>query len=123
MVRWRGNQPYPGGREADFGDPGVDLAAREFSAFAGLGTLGHLDLQFLGLREVIAGDPKPPRGHLFDGAIARIAIGIGDIARRIFPAFPGIALAANTVHGNGQGLVRFLADRAVGHGTGFEAWS
>ena len=51
----------------------------------------------------------------------RIAVGDRHVARRVFAAFAGVALAADAVHGDGQRLVRFLADRAVAHGAGLEA--
>ncbi len=106
---------------AHFGDPGIDLRAGQLPAFAGLGALGHLDLQLARIDQVFAGHAKAGRSHLFDGAVARIAVGIEDVAGRVFAAFAGVALAADAVHGDRQGFVGFLADRAVGHGAGLEA--
>ena len=59
MGRWR-NQTDPGRRVADLGDPGIDLAAGQFSALTGLGALGHLDLQLLRLGQIITGHAKAP---------------------------------------------------------------
>ncbi len=42
-------------------------------------------------------------------------------ARFVFPALAGVGLAADAVHGDGQGLVRFLADGAERHRAGSEA--
>src|SRR5262245_32600001 len=105
---------------ANLGNPWVNLPSWQLAAFSRLGTLGHLDLQFTGLDQVKARYAKPPGGDLLDGAILRIATRHWFVALRIFTAFAGIALAANPVHGNGQALVGFLADRAVRHRAGFE---
>jgi hypothetical protein len=43
------------------------------------------------------------------------------VARRVFAAFAGVALAADAVHGNGQRAVRFGADAAQAHGAGGKA--
>ena len=51
----------------------------------------------------------------------RVAVGVQHVAGRVFAALAGVALAADAVHGDGQRLVRLLADRAVGHGAGLEA--
>ena len=93
----------------------------QLAAFAGLGALGHLDLQLLGVDQVFAGDAEAARGDLLDGAVLRVAVGQRHVARRVFAALAGVALAADAVHGDGQRLVRFLADRAVGHRAGLEA--
>ena len=99
-----------------FGDPGVDLPTWQLTPLTGLGTLCHLNLQLFGLGQVIAGHPKAPRRHLLNRAVPRIAVGVKDVARRVFPAFACIALAANAVHGNRQRLVRLFTDRTIRHG-------
>ena len=53
---------------ADFADVFIDLVAGQLAAFAGLGALGHLDLQFIGVDEIFGGDAEPRRGDLLDGA-------------------------------------------------------
>ena len=58
---------------------------------------------------------------MFDGALFRVAIGHEVIAFGVFAAFAGIAFSADAVHGDGQGFMGFLADRAIAHGAGFEA--
>ena len=50
------------------GDPRVDLVARQLAALAGLGALGHLDLQVVGVDQVLAGHAEPAGGHLLDRA-------------------------------------------------------
>src|SRR5687768_3290318 len=119
MRRWR-DQPYPWGRMPHFGNPWVDLAAGQFAAFARLGALSHLDLDLTRLSEIITRYSKPPRSHLLDRAIARVAVAVESVPGRIFSPLAGVAFAAQTVHGNGKRLMRFLADRSVRHRAGFE---
>ena len=47
--------------EAGLGDPGIDLGAGQLAALAGLGALGHLDLQLAGVDEVLARDAEAAR--------------------------------------------------------------
>src|SRR6185436_20361838 len=108
-------------RVADLGDPRVDLVPGQLAAFARLRALRHLDLQVLGVDEIFAGDAEARRGHLLDRALSRVAVRVELVARRILAAFAGVRLGAEAVHGDGEGLVRLLADRAVGHGAGGEA--
>ena len=65
--------------------------------------------------------PKRRAGDLLDGAAAQIAVGIGLETRLVFAAFAGVGHAAEAVHGDGEGFVRFLADRAEAHGASGEA--
>ena len=117
----RRDQPHRRCRVAHLGDPGIDLAARQLAALAGLRALGHLDLEIVGAGEVLAGHAEASRGHLLDGAAARIAVGIEPVARRVLAALAGVGPGAHAVHGDGQGLVGLLADGSVGHGAGREA--
>ena len=121
VVRRRRNQAHAGHRVAHARDDFVHLVAGQLAAFAGLRALRHLDLQFVGVDQVVGGDAEARRGHLLDGAAAQIAVRIGLEARFVFAAFAGVRLAADAVHGDGQRLVRFLADRAERHGAGREA--
>ena len=95
--------------------------AGQLSALAGLGALGDLDLDVIGIDEVLAGDAEAARGDLFDGAAAQVPVRIGLEARWIFAALAGVGFGAHTVHGDRERLVRFLADRAIGHRAGREA--
>ncbi len=121
VVGRRRDQPHARRGVPHLGDPRVHLGPGQLPALAGLGALGHLDLQLVGVDQVVAGDAEAPRGDLLDGAVARVAVGVRHVARGIFPALAGVALAADAVHGDGQRLVRFLADRSVRHGAGLEA--
>ena len=96
----------------DAGDDLVHLVAGQLAAFAGLCALRHLDLQFVGVDQVVGGDAEAAGGHLLDGAAAQIAVGIGLEALFVFAAFAGVGLAADAVHGDGQSLVRLFADGA-----------
>src|SRR6185503_6949418 len=58
---------------------------------------------------------------LLDRAAAEVAVGIARVARGVLAALAGVRLAADPVHGDGQRLVRLLADGAIGHGAGREA--
>ena len=121
VVRRRRNQFDTGRRMADLRDPGIHFRPRQLTALTRFRALGHLDLQFLGLGQIVARYAKTPRSHLLDRAILGIAIGFEHVAGRIFATLAGIAAAAETVHRDGQTLVRLLADRAVGHRSAFEA--
>ena len=78
VVRRRGDQADARGGMADLGDPGIDLVAGQLAAFAGLGALGHLDLQLLGVDQVVAGDAEAAGGDLLDGAVLGVAVGQRD---------------------------------------------
>ena len=78
--------------------------------------LSHLYLYLFGTNQIFAGNAKAPAGHLLYGAAALCAQTAGH-----FPTFAAVAFAAQAIHGNGQTLMRFLADRAITHCTRFEA--
>src|SRR5262249_26620071 len=103
------------------GDFLVDFVTRQLTAFSWLGALSHLDLQLLGADQILAGDAEAAAGHLLDRAAAPIAVGIGVEPRGVFATFTGVALAADPVHGDGKGLMRFARDRAVRHGPSRES--
>ena len=98
VMRRRRDQTDARRRVAHLGDPRIDLVAGQLAALARLGSLRHLDLQLSRLRQVIAGHPEPARSDLFDRAVLRVAVGLGNVACRIFAALAGIALAAEAVH-------------------------
>ncbi len=108
VVRRRRDQPHAGHGVADLGDVLVDLVARELPALAGLGALGHLDLQLVGVDQVLRGHAEAARGHLLDGRSHRVAVGAGDVAQRILAALAGVGLPADAVHGDRQRLVRLV---------------
>ena len=109
VVRRRADQAHARRRVADLGDPGVDLVAGQLAALAGLGALGHLDLDLAGADQVLAGDAEAARGDLLDGALQRVAVGQRLEAGRVLAALAGVRLAAEAVHRDGQRLVGLRA--------------
>jgi hypothetical protein len=122
------------GRRADQRDSGLCMpqtrdqlshfVAGKLAAFSGLGALRNLDLQFLGVRQVLGGNAEAARSHLLDLVVARQKIGrsvrLGAVRIGIFAAFAGIGAAAQLVHGKGDGFVRLGTERAKRHATGDE---
>jgi hypothetical protein len=92
----------------------------ELAAFARLGALGHLDLQLVGVDEILARHAEAARSHLFDRASTGIAVGIGRKSRWILAALAGVALSTDAVHGDRQSFMRLTADRSIRHGAGLE---
>ena len=121
VVRRRRDQADAGRGLTNLGDPGVDLLARQVAALAGLGSLGHLDLDLEGAAQVAARHAKARACHLLDRGVLGVAVGQRGLATRIFAALAGVGAAAQAVHGDGHALVRFLADGAVRHGAGVKA--
>ena len=113
VVRGRADEPDAGRGVAGLRDPRVDLGAGELAALAGLGALGHLDLDLAGVDQVLAGDAEAARRHLLDGAAPRVAVGQRLVARRVLAALAGVGLAADPVHRDRQRLVGLAGDRAV----------
>ena len=74
VVRRRRDQADARRRVPHLGDPRIDLVAGQLTALARLGALRHLDLQVVGVDQVLAGDAEAARGHLLDGAAPRIAV-------------------------------------------------
>src|SRR6266446_40804 len=120
MRRWR-DEADARRRMSHFGNLRIYLVTRKLSAFAGLRALRHLNLQLFSIDQVVAGYTKPAGRDLFNSAIARVSVVVREVARWILAAFARIAPAADAVHGNGQGLVGFFADRTVGHRACLEA--
>ncbi len=140
MRRWR-DQTDTRHRVAQEADVFTHFVARQLTAFTRLGALSHLDLDLIRVGQVFGGDTETARGHLLDRRAQRIAGLQFDIAfdtaladnvgqllarfdlaetTRVFAAFAGIRLAANSVHGDGQRGMRFGRDRTQRHGAGGE---
>ena len=122
VMRRRRNQADAGRAMADAGDFFVDLMPRQLSSFAGLGALGHLDLQFAGVDEILACYAESAARNLLDCAGTVIAVGVRRITGGIFAPFARVALSADAVHGDGERFVGFFRDRAVRHGAGRESF-
>ena len=148
MVRRRRDQAHTGHRVTQKADVLRHLGARQLTAFARLGTLGHLDLDLIGTGQVFGGHAKTARGHLLDLGAQRVARQQGQIdfhllvaddapqrrtaldgnalefiavARRVFAALARVAFAANAVHGHRQGGMGFSGYGTQRHGTGGKA--
>ena len=113
--RWR-DQAHAGSAVPRLRHPRVDLVAGQLSALAGLGTLRHLDLDVVGVGEVLRGHAEPAGGDLLD---RRAALGVVEPVR-VLAALTGVRLATEAVHRDRQRRVRLLGDRAVGHRSGGE---
>ena len=98
MVRGWADEADSRGRAAGGGDDLVDLVAGQFAPFARLGPLGDFDLMLVGIGEIPRRDAKAAAGDLFDG---RAAV-VGE-AFVVFAPFARIRLAADFVHGDGDG--------------------
>ena len=99
-------RPTPGVEWRIFADVLVDLVAGQLAALAGLRALGHLDLQLVGVDEVVRGHAEAARGHLLDRRAARVAVRVGREAARVLPALARVRLAAEAVHRDRERLVR-----------------
>ena len=89
VVRRRRDQADAGLGVAQPRDELVDFVARQLAAFARLGTLRDLDLQYFGMHEVFGRDTESSGRNLFD--LGRL---IGVVPRRVFAAFTGIGARA-----------------------------
>ncbi len=121
VVRGRRNQRNPGRRMPQPGDFRGHFVRGQLAAFAGLRTLGHLDLKNLGVGQILDRHAEPGAGHLLDPAIHRVAVGQRPITPRILAALAGVRVRSQPVHGDGQRFVGFLADRTVRHRAGVES--
>ena len=90
------------------------------AALTGLCTLCHFDLNFFGIVQIVDMHAKAAGSHLLDGGRTAVAVRKRLIPIRIFTALAAVGLTAQTVHGDSQTFVRFLADRTVAHRAGFE---
>ena len=73
VVRRRRDQSHAGDRVPRARDVLIHLVAGKLTALAGLRALRDLDLQLVGVHQVVRGDAEAAGGHLLDRA-ARIAI-------------------------------------------------
>ena len=120
MMRRRRNQANACRCTTAFGNPGINLAARKLSAFTRLSTLCNFNLNFVRIDKVIAGYAKTAAGNLLNCTALAVTIRQRYKTVGILAAFAGIALAADTVHGNRQTFMCLLAQRAVAHSTGLK---
>ena len=121
MVRRRRDESDAGNGMAGLGDNFIDLVAGQLAAFTGLGALRHFDLEFVGVDQIVGGDAESSAGYLLHGTAAQVAIFVALETLFVFAALAGVGHAADAVHGDGEGFMRFLADGTEAHGAGGEA--
>mmetsp|Transcript_40267 Transcript_40267/g.88045 ORF Transcript_40267/g.88045 Transcript_40267/m.88045 type:complete len:208 (+) Transcript_40267:208-831(+) len=132
--RWRDEANTWGGvaRGSNSSD---DLVARQLSALPRLRALCELDLDLVGIGNILSSDAKATRGHLLD--LRANGVSLKDLpvrsprlhgapvqrfeAKRVFASLPGVALATDAIHSEGHGPVRFVGDGAEGDRPGAEA--
>ena len=90
--------PTPGVEWRSARDQRVDLVAGQLAALAGLGALRDLDLQLIGVTEVLRGHAEAARCDLLDGRATQVAVRVGRRSRRILAALAGVRPAAEPVH-------------------------
>ena len=108
MVRRRRNQAHARGGVARFRNPRVHLAGGQVAALAGFRALRHLDLDLLRADEITAGYAKASAGHLLDRGAAIVIRSGGSQTVVALAALAAVGLAVQMVHGDRQGLMRFL---------------
>src|SRR5680860_549758 len=116
VVRRRRDQRHARRRVAQAGDVGVDLVARKLSALARLGALGDLDLDLVGVDEVLDRHPEATGGDLLDGR-APLVVEAG----AVLAALAGVRLAAAPAHRAREPLVGLRRQRAEAHPAALEA--
>src|SRR6185295_17677029 len=120
VVRRRADQADAGRRVPNARDVVVDLLAGQLAALAGLGSLRHLDLQLVRVRDIPDRDAEAAGRNLLDGGTARIAVRQRHEPRRVLAAFARVALAADAVHRDRERLVRLGRQGAEAHRAGAE---
>ena len=116
MVRRGRDEGNAGDGVARAGYHLVHLEAGQLSAFAGLGSLRHLDLYLLGVHQVFRGHAEAARSHLLGLAAEGDAVLLAVEAAGVLASLARVAARAQLVHRQGQSFVRLLADGAEGDG-------
>ncbi len=104
-------------RVPGLGDGRVHLVAGQLAALAGLGTLRHLDLEHVGVDEILGRHAEASRRHLLDGRALGVlrAVGQLQVAVRLLAALARVRLAADAVHRDGERRMGLARDRAEAH--------
>src|SRR5205085_8504620 len=120
VVRRRRDEADPRRGVPDVRDVLVDLVAWQLATLARLRALGDLDLQLVGVDQVVGGDAEAARRHLLDRGAAIVAVRVERVAARVLTALTRVRLAAHGVHRDGERLVRLGGERAERHRAGRE---
>jgi hypothetical protein len=102
-------------------DRARDLVAGKLTTLTRLSTLSHLDLELIGISEVVGGNTETSRSNLLDSGAHSITVLHAQATLGIFTTFTSVGLATQTVHGDSKGRVRLHGDGTVRHGTGNKA--
>ena len=116
VVRRRGNQRDPRRGAAGLRHALRHLRPGQVSALAGLGALGHLDLDLLRAQQVFPRHAEASRSNLFDRRVQLRPEAFGQ-----FAAFAAVRFSAQMVHGLRHAFVGFLRNGSVAHGPRSEA--
>ena len=100
----------------DHPDVLVDLRAWQLAAFAGLRALSHLDLELVGVDEILDRDAESPRCDLLDRRTAVVTETL-----RVLSALARVRAPAELVHRDSKRLVHLARERAEAHRAGREA--
>ena len=91
------------------------------TALAGLGALGHLDLNLEGAAQVAARHAKSRTCYLLDRGVLGVTVSQRGLAAWVLAALARVGAAVQAVHGNGHALVCLFAYGTVRHGAGVKA--
>ena len=116
MVRWRRNQGHAWHRIAQSRNQVVDFAAWQLPALSGLGTLSYLDLEHLGIHQIVRRHTEAARRDLFD-----FGDPVGTKAVGIFTALAAVRACTDLIHPHGQRLMGLWRQRPQGHTGGIKA--
>ena len=145
VVRRRGDESHAGGRVAlreeesttsaiasasltkdgiithRSGNTLADLVARELSSLSRLGSLSHLDLELVGVGEVVGGDSESTGRDLLDGGSHRISVrqDVGSLS--VLSSLSGVGLSSQSVHRDRDRRVSLHRNGSVRHGSGHES--
>src|SRR5579884_4210002 len=114
-MRWRRDH-----RDTRYGvteprDHRGDLVRRKLAALTGFRSLSHLDLELLGVSQVLRGYPESSRSDLLGLVVGRIAPAYPLVPRRVFTTLAGVAARSDSVHRDRDRLVRLGAESSEGH--------
>ena len=115
-MRWWRDKTHARFRETQLRDHLVNLVARQLPAFAGLGALRDLDLDDLGIDEILGGDAEAAGRNLLDLRHALVAV-----TRGILAAFTRVRAATHAVHRDRERLMGLGRQRAERHAGTVEA--
>ena len=110
VMRRRRDQPDTGLGVPQSRNLGGDLVAGQLAALTGLGALGDLDLELVGVRCVLGRDAESSRCDLLDPGVALVAE-----ARGILAALAAVRAPAEPVERDRDGLVGLGREGSVRH--------